>query len=406
MRFFLSLLTVALLVSGAIISTPGVYTGVFDGGGQGTVLKIINASNVIIKDAVVKNGGKVGLDSCIWIENSTNVVVENSVITNCLYSIQVISSRNVTIRNSIISSFDIGRGIIHQGGSQESIALHGLTQFLQGHGVYLWWSWDIAIINNTFVNTLDGVYCDHAYNSTILGNRFIFGNRYAVHLMYCKHFTVRNNAVSGYVAGSVIMYSVDVKLTDNVIGGLKNIAGVAVEIFESDDVFATGNVIKGNYIAIGLVRSPFTPGRRVVFANNTIVGNFIGVSLDDISRAEFTGNNLAENVFPVSMGYKASASFTGNFWGTSVRRVVITKSLFDWAFSNYPQSGVLLTSPGFLMLRELLLATTPGSTVLVDPTPLTKPPKLTPPGVRELPSGLLFLTTVLLVAIWSIRKFS
>lgn len=400
MRFFISLLFLSVILHAFTIDRPGIYSGIFDGGGNGTVVRIAGVEGVVLEDAVIRNGGRVGLDSCIWIENASHVVLRNVTLMDCLYPVYIVSSNNVEVIDSRISSFRIERGIAYEVGGL--LPLHGLTQFFQGHGVYVWWSRNVTILHSEFSDTLDGVYCDHGDGLAIVENRFRFGNRYAVHLMYCSHVSIRNNEITGYVAGIVSMYSNAVAVEANRIWGLRTVAGVGIAVFESDDVLVHGNAIYRNYVAIQLARSPFSTESSVVFRRNLIASNHVGIVLDELSRALFVDNTLAENFIQVSVRQKAAAEFRGNFWGGGEAAAKYT--VMDWALQNYPQLHIISTSAGFIVLRELMGVTVPGHAVVKDPKPLHSPSVVAAPAERTDPTHLAMATAAVAAGLWLIRR--
>jgi len=372
--------------------------GVFDGGGNGTVLKIV-ASGVRIKGVVVRNCGRSGLDSGIWIENARDVVIEDVTVEECLYPIMIYNSSNVKIVNSRIASFrSVPVARFEQGGV---VVLHELTQYFRGHGVYVWYSWNVTVAKSYFTHTLDGVYCDHAYGLRVVDNVFFNGSRYGVHLMYCAGVVIANNTVSQYVVGFIPMYSERVEIVGNQVFDVRAIGGAAVVVFESNNVTVRNNIFARNYIAVDFYRSPFTPGSFVEVVDNVIAYNNIGVRLDPISSPTIYGNYFVENVRDVlplfnnkARLYNATAK-RGNFWGTSTSRYVAGQRVFDQILSEHPQMEILALSPAYGLMEYVLGVAYPGGGVLEDKYPI--PPPGTPHGLYLL---YLALASVLLAYVW------
>ena len=401
-----------VIASGFILDKPLRIIGInasVDGGGRGSVVVVRGVNWAEIVGLSISNSGRTGMDSCLVIENSSNVIVRGVRLSECLYPIRVEGSQNVTIENSVISSFR-EVPVFWKATIGGPIPLHALTQFFQGHGVYMWWSQNVKIRNNTFLYTHDGVYCQHSYNSVVEGNRFVVGSRYAVHLMYCENVTIAGNWITDYVAGAVLMYSRNVSFVGNVVEKLRRVASVGIILFESNDVVVSENVVKSNFIGIQVVRTPLSDVYTAVVERNLIAFNFIGIYLDEASGTVFARNSIVENVFQVRAPRIAKAQFVGNYWGGVFKRVEIKRTMLDWVIGEIPEATLVIASPGFMLIRGVLSVVEPGSTVLVDEAPQTTPVKpaahIYATEVGEAQSlATLILTTLPVIALpWALRR--
>ncbi|MEM0464776.1 NosD domain-containing protein [Pyrobaculum sp.] len=348
---------------------------VIDGGGNGTVVKIAT-SNVSIRDLVIKNSGRTGLDSGIWIENSRGVVVSNVTLEEVFYPVMIYNSSNVYIGNSKISSFRNTPPASYQAAG--GVVAHELTQFFIGHGVYVWYSNNVTVAHNLLTSTLDGVYCDHAYNLTVVGNTFFNGSRYGVHMMYCADVRIFNNTVNDYVVGFIPMYSQKVYIFGNKVLNIRRVGGAGIVIFESDNVFVRNNTLVKNYLAIDFYRSPFNPWGRVEITGNVIAYNNIGMRLDMISSPYVYGNFFLENIRDVVLLFNNRAVFynesikVGNLWEGAPRDThMIRQRVFDQLLYDYPQLEILAVTPAFSILEFIFGITYPRGGELVDKYPLS-----------------------------------
>ncbi|MEM1615385.1 MAG: NosD domain-containing protein [Pyrobaculum sp.] len=373
---------------------------VFDGGGNGTVLRILS-SNVQVFNITVENCGRVGLDSGIWVENARGVVISNVTVRECLYPIMIYNSSDVVVAGSKIASFSVVPVVAFTG--RGGVVLHELTQYFRGHGVYVWYSWNVTVADSYFTRTLDGVYCDHAYGLFVVGNRFFNGSRYGVHLMYCNDVVVKNNTVVDYVVGFIPMYSNRISIVGNLISDIRRIGGAGIVVFESNDVVIRRNVVVRSYLALDFYRSPINPQSFVYVSDNVFAYNNIAVRLDPISAPVVWRNIFIENIRNVlplfnnkALLYNASSK-EGNYWGEpAYGQYVVTQRVFDSLLQDNPQLEIMYLTPAFSVLEFALGVKYPTGGELVDKYPQT-------PHVSIVPL-LLFLIVVVLVLLYAWRR--
>jgi len=139
---------------------------------------VINATNdigILIKNTsafiLIKNVSIVGENKRpgIILENVKNVRIENVRIIRCSYAIKIVSSKNITIVNSIFKG---------------NLYCYWKSEFAgdadcKGGAIFADYSKNLYIINNSFVphsylfSNIYGVHLVMVENSTIHGNRFV-----------------------------------------------------------------------------------------------------------------------------------------------------------------------------------------------------------------------------------------
>ena len=305
-------------VSGSTLNIPpGTYTGnfiiskplkvvgsketVLDGGGNGTVLKVIS-KNVSIENLTIRNSGSsLGKeDSGIHIENSSNFYMKRVNLYNVLYGIRLLASPRAIIKYCSIKGkkFDVGR---------------------RGDGIKIWYSPEAKISNNSVQNVRD-ILIWYSNNSKFFDNK-IKGSRYGLHYMYSHNNFSSGNDIRNNSVGVYDMYSNDLVLTRNTLIGNRGPSGYGFAVKESDRLKITDNIIMGNREGIRVDNSPLQAPRfeneKTIFQNNTISYNDIGVLF--VGRGKwnyFYNNDFNENWQHVSSidSKTLFSEWLGNYW--------------------------------------------------------------------------------------------
>ncbi len=173
-----------------IIGTSG---AVIDGGGTGNVVAI-SADSVALDGITIRDSGTRLLKDMAGIKITGNyVTITNCKIEDTLHGIYVKGGSSISIlHNEIIGRFNI----------QESD---------RGNGIHLWNTANNIIEGNDIGYARDGIYFSFAHNTAVKGNH-IHHLRYALHYMYSNDNYYENNLFDYNVAGSELMYSVNVEL--------------------------------------------------------------------------------------------------------------------------------------------------------------------------------------------------
>jgi len=147
-----------------------------NGNGTGTVVQL-SANHVTVADFAIRNAGHglSWLDSCVYGNYRSNVLVENNTIMDASNGVIYYGFSNSTIRNN----------------SVEECGLMGLH--LDGNSV------DCKIINNTVTHCLEGVELEASAANTVEGNHILYNNASLV-LNSCDGLNVlrRNNMTSDW----------------------------------------------------------------------------------------------------------------------------------------------------------------------------------------------------------------
>lgn len=181
---------------------PGHYAGpvsidkplTIDGGGQvtidagdkGTVMSL-NASNSVLRGLHLTGSGESHDtdDSCLDVRGHHNVI-EDIVVDNCLFGIDLKQVDHSVVRNNRISSKDFELGV-------------------RGDGLRLWYSNDNLVEGNEIVDSRDMVAWYSHRNKFVdnLGRR----SRYSIHFMFANDNVVDRNRFYDNAVGIYFMYT-------------------------------------------------------------------------------------------------------------------------------------------------------------------------------------------------------
>ncbi len=272
---------------------------VIDGGDRGTVFSL-EADNSVLRGIRLTGSGDNHDtdDSCLDVRGHDNVI-ENLVIDNCLFGIDLKQSSNSIVRGNKVSSkpFDLG---------------------VRGDGIRLWYSNNNLIENNLVTDTRDMVAW-YSHRNIYRGNEGR-RSRYSIHFMFANNNIVENNKFIDNAVGIYFMYMEGGGARNNVISHATGATGMALGFKEASDIFIEDNEIIYSAVGVGSDLSPFQPDTTIRFKGNRFAYNGIAVQL----TSELGGNQLDDNIFEgnltdVYQGGRGSGDknkWTGNYFDT------------------------------------------------------------------------------------------
>ena len=301
--------------AGSLLKPPaGSYAGpvvltkplIIDGGGQvtidagdrGTVFSLETSGATLRGLHLTGSGDSHDTDdSCLDVRGHRNTI-ENVVIDNCLFGIDLKQSDDNILRGNQVRSkpFDLG---------------------VRGDGIRLWYSQRNLVEANEVTDSRDMVAWyshDNVYRKNV-GRR----SRYSIHFMFANDNVVEGNRFYDNAVGVYFMYTERGVARNNVIAHATGAAGMAIGFKE-----ASGTVIEGNeiiYCAIGIGSdlSPFQPDSKITIRNNRIAYNGIGI----LFNSELGGNEMLRNEFEGNLTHVAYGAgraavgrntWHGNYW--------------------------------------------------------------------------------------------
>lgn len=346
-----------------LLKGPGVFKGpilitkpltllgtdnpVIDGDGRGSAITIA-ASNVVIRDLIIRNSG----DDLNQLDSAVMAMKNGVEIAGCTVEAD-------------------GFGIFLRGASHcriinnEIRGNHSLHPSKRGNGIHLWKTKNNVVLNNRIRDTRDGIYFSFADRNEIRGNT-IEHTRFAIHYMYSHYNRLLSNSFTANAVGATLMFS-----QYSVVQGNRAYANTRHGmLFKQLD----NSEIKGNFV-YGQNRGFFIQQAAMSrFENNVIATNDIGVYLSNGSEQNvFVGNVFLNNVdqiwqppFDKELGSRGPNIFfengRGNFWsdyagsdaeGNGIGDTPYHETdVYGYLVDRYPEARVFALSPAVALLRK------------------------------------------------------
>jgi len=297
---------------GVLRPPPGIYSGpvvierrmtlegrgevTIDGGGDGTVVQIKADGSTVRGVRVVNSGDSHDqLDSGLLLE-ANDVLIENNIIEDVLFGINLRKAYDNRIRGNRISS-------------------KGDSLTLRGEGLRLWYSSDNLIEKNEFVNVRD-ILIINSPDNRLIENR-IRHSRMGVELVFSPGNEIVGNHISWNTKGIVGIYSDDLLIRANRFTHMREITGAALAIKGSSQVRVADNEIL--HCAIGLmVNSPVHPENILYLENNHIAYNDVAMYFyGEKGGHVIHGNRFESNLLTIAVSAPNSAlanDWKGNYW--------------------------------------------------------------------------------------------
>ncbi len=351
----------------AVIRRPITIEGngevVIDGGGEGSVITV-EADDVTLRGLRITGSGRSydHTDAGILLQGD-GALIEENVIDDSLFGINLHQVAEAVIRNNRITSID------------EETAL-------RGEGLRMWYSSDNLIADNLFVDVRDLLVMNSPDNR-FTGNR-IEGGRVALEFVFSPGNLVEGNTIDHSTTGIVGLYSDGLLLKDNRIMHLRNIAGSAFTVKESAQVRIQRNLIL--HCAVGLTaNSPTNPANILYLEDNHFVYNDIAVYFyGDRGGHVIHGNRFEGNVTTIAVSASSSArdnDWRGNYWddyqgfdmdGDGIGDTPHAIYLYaDRIWMDRPKTRFFRASPVLeaIDFMERLAPFSPPQLILEDPAP-------------------------------------
>jgi nitrous oxidase accessory protein len=360
------------------VTVWGPATAVIASSGTGTTVHLEGARARLHGVTVDGSGGRYDkLDGAVRVA-ADEVEVIGVTIERAVYGLLVERARRVKIRGNHV-----------RGGTDPAVGLRGDT-------IRLWETYDSDVVGNWVEDGRDMVVW-YSRGNRIVGNRIERG-RYGTHFMYSDHSDVERNRYLDVTVGVFVMYSRDVRLSDNVIANAAGAAGLAIGLKDSGNVEVRRNLLVHDQVGIYLDATPQGRDQRVVIAGNQLrlcrtglVFHASGHATDVIGN-DFIGNDTHGRVD--GGGDALDVTWRGNYFDDYAGYDLdddgqgdVPYELRSWShalFDRHPELGFFADTPALAMADaasrlDPLFAARP---VLIDRQPRMRP-VATDAGVRQ-----------------------
>lgn len=279
------------------ISVEAAGDVVVDAGGEGSVIRILT-DGASVRGLHLRGSGDNHdhLDAGVQIRGDDNRI-EDNVISDCLFGVDLQQSNRNVVRGNRISSKDLPMGI-------------------RGDAVRLWYSRENEISDNAISDVRDMVVWYSGSN--LIARNSVERSRYALHFMYSEKNLVEGNDYSENMVGVFMMYSDGVELRNNRISHGRGATAMGIGFKESSNVLVAGNTIVDCAKAIYLDISPYEPDSTNRFLDNHIGFNGVGILFhSDWQGNVFRGNDFKGNHSQVVVrggGSAARHEWSENHW--------------------------------------------------------------------------------------------
>jgi nitrous oxidase accessory protein len=266
---------------------------VIDAGNEGYILKIL-ADSVQVRGLEFRNTGisYTRDHAAILIEEADHVVIEGNRFIDNFFGIYLATARNTRVADNLLTA-------------------SGTREASSGNGIHLWSTWDTEVTGNTISGHRDGIYLEFAKGAIISGNTSNGNLRYGLHFMFSDDSHYHDNTFSENGAGVAVMYSRNVKMTDNRFTRNWGPAAYGLLLKDISDSEISGNLFRDNTIAIHSEGS-----NRINVHRNRIESNGWAVKVMANSQNNvFSANNFIGNTFDVATNSRRNYNtFEGNYW--------------------------------------------------------------------------------------------
>ena len=224
-------------------------------------------------------------------------LIENLVIDNCLFGIDLKQSSDSVLRGNKVRSKPRELGV-------------------RGDGLRLWYSDRNLIEGNEIADSRDMVAWYS--NDNTFRNNVGMRSRYSIHFMFANNNVVEGNRFYDNAVGVYFMYTEGGVMKNNLISHATGASGMAIGFKEASNTVIEGNEIIYCAVGIGSDLSPFQPDSKIWVRGNRFAYNGIAVKL----TSELGGNVVTDNIFEGNLtnvvqagrGKSGLNEWRGNYW--------------------------------------------------------------------------------------------
>lgn len=350
---------------------------VLEGTGTSTVV-LIDGKDITLENVVVRHSGRrhTAEDSGIK-ATGERVRVADVKLEDVLFGVSLEACKHCVVERAHVVGF-------------------GDDTELRGDGVKLWEAND-SVVRGCLVEHARDLVVWYTRRATIEDD-VVIGGRYGAHFMYAHDSVVRHSHFEKNVVGIFVMYSMRLRVEDNVLAGARGAAGIGLGFKDSDAVQVRGNWLIANTVGTYLDNTPRTAADPVNFDDNVLALNDVALRLNTSEAGlSFRGNDFHQNAATIEVDGGGDAMFVamrGNHFSDYEGYDLDADGVGDVAYEVKALSSELTESRPTLKffhgtaamgLVDVVARAMPmlaSHKLLVDPAPLARRPHLTMPTPR------------------------
>jgi nitrous oxidase accessory protein len=263
------------------VAIRGLDGAILEGTGSGTVVTI-EASDVALENVVVRKSGRRHTAEDAGIKaKGERVRVEGVRVEDSLFGIVFQECHACVLARAHVTGYE------------------DATE-LRGDGIKLWESHD-SQVRDCVVERARDVVVWYTRRATLERN-VVREGRYGTHFMYAHDAIVRESRFERDVVGVFVMYSMRLRIEQNVMAGARGAAGVGLGFKDSDAVVVRGNWMVANTAGAYLDDTPRTPDQPVAFEGNVLALDDVALRLHGSEKGlSLRGNDFRDDAVVVEI---------------------------------------------------------------------------------------------------------
>ena len=350
---------------------------VLEGTGHSTVVTI-DAKDVTIENVLVRHSGRRHTAEDAGIKaTGERVRVADVKVEDTLFGVSLEACKYCVIERAHVVGY-------------------GDDAELRGDGIKLWEAHD-SVVRGCLVEHARDLVVWYTRRATVEDN-VVTSGRYGAHFMYAHDSVVRHSHFERNVVGIFVMYSMRLRVEDNVLAGARGAAGIGLGFKDSDAVQVRGNWLVANTVGTYLDNTPRTATEVVNFDDNVLALNDVALRLNTSEAGlSFRGNDFHQNAATIEVDGGGDAMFVamrGNHFSDYEGYDLDADGVGDVAYEVKALSSELTESRPTLKffhgtaamgLVDVVARAMPmlaSHKLLVDPAPLARRPRLAMPAPR------------------------
>ena len=229
-------------------------------------------------------------------------------------ALRIMQSGHILIRNNFFEHTFFGIYCQHAYSStiyNNTFRSTAADETNSANGIHCWKSEKMLILNNEISGHRDGIYFEFVTGSVIQGNASHGNARYGLHFMFSHDNSFLHNEFRDNGAGVAVMYSHGVIMINNLFSENWGAAAYGILMKDITDSRVEGNHFEKNTSAIHMEGS-----NRINIIQNTFRQNGWAIKIQaSCTEDTINGNNFINNTFDIATnGTLQLNNFRGNYW--------------------------------------------------------------------------------------------